>query len=171
MTVNKARHDITSFRIAELCRPATATHYQSRLRSASCGDLDVPRTRLELGKRAFAVAGPTAWKNFLISVRLASSITTFLKCIYSVLPMVIEISMISLRFIIHISLCKAPLRCLHLRHFTICQYYITLHYYYYDYDYYYYYFYFIYICFVPSVLIIRRVKNIKLKTDWSGYSS
>ena len=30
---------------------------------------------------------------------------------------------------------------------------------------------FIYLFFVASVLIIPRVKNIKLKTDWSGYSS
>ena len=27
------------------------------------------------------------------------------------------------------------------------------------------------IFFIPSVLVILRVKNIKLKTDWSGYSS
>ena len=27
------------------------------------------------------------------------------------------------------------------------------------------------IFFIPSVLIIPRVKNIKLKTDWNGYSS
>ena len=46
---------------------------------------------LELGKKAFAIAGPTASKNVPLSVRPAPSITTvrqLLKRIYSVLPMV-----------------------------------------------------------------------------------
>ena len=64
--------------ISEFCRPVAATHYRSwRLRSATFGDLVVPRNRLELGKRAFAVAGPTAWNNLPLSVRLAPSITVF----------------------------------------------------------------------------------------------
>ena len=57
--------------IAEFCRPVAATH------SAIFGDLVVPRNRLELGKKAFAVACPTAWNNLPLSVRLAPSITTF----------------------------------------------------------------------------------------------
>ena len=39
------------------------------------------------------------------------------------------------------------------------------------YYYYYYYYYYIIIFLVRSLLIIASVKNIKLKTDWSGYSS
>ena len=63
--------------IAEFCRAVAATHYRSRLRSATYGDLVVSRNRLELGKRAFAVAGPTAWKHLPLSVRLAPFKTTF----------------------------------------------------------------------------------------------
>ena len=76
VTVYKALHGMTLIYIAEFCCPVAATHYRSRLRSATYGDL-VPRNRLELGKRAFAVAGPTAWNNLPLSVRLAPSITTF----------------------------------------------------------------------------------------------
>ena len=63
--------------IAEFCRPVAATHYRSRLWYATFVDLVVPRNHLELGKRAFAVAGPTTWNNLQLSVRLAPSITTF----------------------------------------------------------------------------------------------
>ena len=77
LTVYKALHSMTSYYIAEFCRPVTATHYRSRLHSATFGDLVVPRNRLELVKRAFAVASSTAWNNLQLSVRLAPSITTF----------------------------------------------------------------------------------------------
>ena len=75
-TVYKALYGTTTY-IDEFCRPVAATHYRSRLHYATFGDLVVPRNRLELGKRAFAVAGPTAWNNLPPSVRLAPSITTF----------------------------------------------------------------------------------------------
>ena len=68
---------MTPIYIAGFCRPVAATHYRSRLRSETYGDLVVPRNRLELGKTAFAVAGPAAWNNLPLSVRLAPSITTF----------------------------------------------------------------------------------------------
>ena len=63
--------------IAEFCRPVAATHYRSWLRSATFGDLIVPRNRLELGKKPFAIAGPMARNTLPLSVRLAPSITTF----------------------------------------------------------------------------------------------
>ena len=37
-------------------------------------------------------------------------------------------------------------------------------------SYYYHYYYYYYKINLPSALIIPRVKNIKLNTDWSGYS-
>ena len=77
LTVYKALHGMTPSYIAEFCHPVAATHYRSRLRSATYGDLVVPRNCLELGKRAFAVAGPTVWNNLPLSVRLTPSITTF----------------------------------------------------------------------------------------------
>ena len=45
--------------------------------------------------------------------------------------------------------------------------YYYCYYYYFVFYFLFYYYYFL----VPSVLILPRVKNIKLKTDWSGYSS
>ena len=47
------------------------------LRSASVGALVVPRTRTELGKRAFAVAGPRAWNKLPLSVKSATTLQTF----------------------------------------------------------------------------------------------
>ena len=76
-TIYKALHGMTPSYSADFCRPVAATHYRQRLRSATHGDLVVPRNRLELGKRAFTVAGPTAWNNLPLSVPLAPSITTF----------------------------------------------------------------------------------------------
>ena len=58
LTVFKALQGMTHSYTAELCGPVVATLNLSRLRSATCGDLVVPRNRLELGKRAFDVAGP-----------------------------------------------------------------------------------------------------------------
>ena len=59
LTVYKALHGMIPSYIAEFCRPVAATHYRSWLRSATYGDLVVPRNRLELGKRALAVSGAT----------------------------------------------------------------------------------------------------------------
>ena len=76
LTVYKALHCMTPY-IAEFCHPVVATHYQSQLCSSTCGDLLVPRTCLELDKRALTVADSTIWNNVPLSVRLAPFITTF----------------------------------------------------------------------------------------------
>ena len=76
LTVYKALHGMTPY-IAEFCHPVAATHYRLRLRSVTHGDFLVPRTCLELGKRAFIVTGPTAWNNLPLSVRLTPFITSF----------------------------------------------------------------------------------------------
>ena len=132
LTVYKALNAMTPSYTAELCRPVAATHYRSWLRSATCGDLIAPRTRLELGKRAFAVAGSTACNNVPLSVRLAPSIITFKTALKTHLfsaaygaskqQWLAYVSMITICF------CKAPLRCLNLRRFINYQYYIALHY-------------------------------------------
>jgi len=57
--------------ITELCIPVASIRYRSALRSVAHGILFVPRTRLELGKRAFAVAGSASWNNLPDSVRSA----------------------------------------------------------------------------------------------------
>ena len=43
-----------------MCIPVSTVPNLSALRSAARGDLVVPRTRLQLGNRAFCVAGPVA---------------------------------------------------------------------------------------------------------------
>ena len=45
------------------------------LRSADTLTLNVPRTRLSFGDRAFVVAGPRAWNNLPLHVRSARSIS------------------------------------------------------------------------------------------------
>ena len=41
------------------------------------GDLVVRRTRLQLGNRAFRVAGPVAWNSLPLDIRLAHTLSTF----------------------------------------------------------------------------------------------
>src|SRR5664279_4879551 len=49
------------------------------LRSADTLTLDVPRTRLSFGDRAFIAAGPRAWNKLPLHVRSAHSMTVFKK--------------------------------------------------------------------------------------------
>jgi len=49
--------------------------------AVSCSRHSVPRTRLELGKRAFAVAAPAAWNNLLDDVRSAPTLDKFKQCL------------------------------------------------------------------------------------------
>jgi len=63
--------------IKELCVPVTTVATRSALRSAARGDLIVPRTRRQLGNRAFSVAGPTAWNSLPRDIRTAQTISTF----------------------------------------------------------------------------------------------
>ena len=46
-------------------------------RFAARGDLVVPRTRLQLGNRAFCVAGPVAWNSLPLGIRSAPTLSTF----------------------------------------------------------------------------------------------
>ena len=62
--------------ITKLCVPVASIRPRSSLRSAARGTLFVPRTRLELGKRAFAVATPAAWNSLPGDVRSAPTLLT-----------------------------------------------------------------------------------------------
>jgi len=62
---------------------------RSALRSAARGDLVVPRTRLQLGNRAFCVAGPVVWNSLPLHIRSALTLSTFKTCsrhIFSLVP-------------------------------------------------------------------------------------
>ena len=48
----------------------------SALRSAARGNLVVPRTRLQLGNRAFCVAGPVVWNSLPLDIRSAPTLST-----------------------------------------------------------------------------------------------
>ena len=66
---NKAIHGLAPCYLNELCIPVSTVPNLSAFRFAVRGDLVVPRTRLQLGNRAFCVAGPVAWN----SIPLASA--------------------------------------------------------------------------------------------------
>ena len=56
--------------LTELCRPVSSSSGRQCLRSASRGDLIVPRFRLRRsGYRAFAVSGPHVWNSFPTEIR------------------------------------------------------------------------------------------------------
>ena len=52
-----------------------AGHGQRR-RHEGTKDLVVPRTRLQLGNRAFSVAGPVAWNSLPLDIRSAPTLST-----------------------------------------------------------------------------------------------
>jgi len=70
--------------ITELCVPVASIRLRSSLRSAAHGTLFVPRTRLELGKRAFTVAAPAAWNSLPDDVRSTPTLDKFKQCLKTV---------------------------------------------------------------------------------------
>ena len=60
-----------------IAAPVSTVPNLSALRSASRGHLVVPRTRLQLGNRAFCVAGPVAWNSLPLDIRSAPTLSTF----------------------------------------------------------------------------------------------
>ena len=77
LLIYKAMNGPAPSYIKELCVPVTTVATRSALRSAARGDLIVPRTRRQLGNRAYSVAGPTAWNSLPRDIRTASTISTF----------------------------------------------------------------------------------------------
>jgi hypothetical protein len=56
--------------LIELCRPVSSAAGRQSLRSASRGDLIIPRFRLRtFGSRAFAISGPQLWNSLPLDVR------------------------------------------------------------------------------------------------------
>ena len=74
LMVYRALSGLTSY-ITELCVPVASIRPRSSLWSAAHDTLFVPRTRLELGKRAFAVAAPSAWNSLPGDVRERKHLT------------------------------------------------------------------------------------------------
>ena len=63
--------------IAAVCAPSSTNQARLRLRSFDSRQLLLPRTKTELGKRAFAYAGPRAWNDFPIALRPSTTLTEF----------------------------------------------------------------------------------------------
>ena len=49
--------------LASHCKPTSSCPDRSRLRSATSGQLNFPRTKIDYGKRSFAVNGPVVWNS------------------------------------------------------------------------------------------------------------
>ena len=63
--------------LSELFHPISNIPSRSALRSATTHDLDIPRTRLYFGERAFSVAGAREWNNLPSNLRSISDIHLF----------------------------------------------------------------------------------------------
>jgi len=81
LMVYKALSGFTLSYINELCVPVASIGSRPSLRSAAHGTLFVPRTRLELGKRAFVVAARAAWNSLPDDVRRAPMLDEFKQCL------------------------------------------------------------------------------------------
>jgi hypothetical protein len=77
LTAYNALHGSAPSYIADLCVSLVTVEGQRSLRSATSGHLIVPKTRTDLGKRAFAVAGPTAWNRLPSTITSVSNINSF----------------------------------------------------------------------------------------------
>jgi len=61
-----------------LIQPLSDVDSRRRLRSASTAEVLVPATRRStIGDRALAVAGPRAWNNLPVDLRLSGTFSTF----------------------------------------------------------------------------------------------
>jgi len=75
--VYKALRGLAPCYLNEMCITVSTLPNLSGLRSAACGDLVVPRTRIQLGNRAFCVASPVAWNSLPLRIRSAPTLPTF----------------------------------------------------------------------------------------------
>ena len=59
----------TKLYLVSYCTPVTSQTGRSKLRSATTGQLMVPRTRTAYGSRSFAVHGPVVWNSLPAELR------------------------------------------------------------------------------------------------------
>jgi len=79
--VYKALSGFAPSYITELGIPVASIGSRPSLRSAAHGALFVPRTRLELGKRALVVSAPAAWTSLPDDVRSAPTLGEVKQCL------------------------------------------------------------------------------------------
>ena len=62
-------HGIGPAYFGDVCAPVTAAPGRTNLRSATRGDLVIPRTRIKLGERSFRISAPTVWNSLPDSLK------------------------------------------------------------------------------------------------------
>ena len=62
-------HGIGPAYFGDVCAPVTAAPGRTNLRSATRGDLVIPRTRTKLGERSFRISAPTVWNSLPDSLK------------------------------------------------------------------------------------------------------
>jgi len=84
--VNRCLHGNASRYFAEYVTLTSFVGRRSGLLSAHTLTLEVPKTRVLFGDRAFSVAGPRAWNSLPIKVRFAQSMFSFRKFLKHFIP-------------------------------------------------------------------------------------
>ena len=77
LLVYKAQHGLAPDYIAAMCRPVSSVEARRRLRSAAAGDLLVPSSCTEFGRRAFSIAAVETWNTLPVGVRTSPSVNSF----------------------------------------------------------------------------------------------
>ena len=67
--------------LADIVTATSDMESRSGLRSSSSDRYEIPRSRLRLGERRFAVAGPRAWTSLLAHVSIRSTVKGHLKSV------------------------------------------------------------------------------------------
>ena len=77
LTTYKAINGTAPSYIAAMCVPSSTNQARLRPRSSDSRQILLPRTKTELGKRAFAYPGPRAWNDLPIALRTSTTLTGF----------------------------------------------------------------------------------------------
>jgi len=72
----KALHGLAPNYTVELCTPVASVDSRNHMRSASAGDLVIPRTTTSFADRAFASASPRAWNCLPCNINSANSVSS-----------------------------------------------------------------------------------------------
>jgi hypothetical protein len=73
----KARHGLAPDYIAAMCEPVSSVTARRWLRSAEVGDLIVPPSLTEFGRRALSIAAVQTWNTLPASLRTSPSLNSF----------------------------------------------------------------------------------------------
>jgi len=72
----KALHELAPNYLSELCTPLASVDSRNHMRSASAGDLVIPRTT-SFADRAFVSAGSRAWNSLPSNIKSVNSVSSF----------------------------------------------------------------------------------------------